>query len=52
VAHRLSTIMNMDKIIVMANWNIAESWTHNQLLNKKDWVYKNLWNIQSGWFEK
>ena len=51
VAHRLSTIMNMDKIIVMDKWKIVEVWTHKELLLNKDWVYKNLWNIQSGWFE-
>lgn len=50
VAHRLSTIMNMDKIIVMAQWKIVEIWTHKELLLNKDWIYKNLWDIQSGWF--
>ena len=50
VAHRLSTIMNMDKIIVMDQWKIVEIWTHKELLLNKDWIYKNLWDIQSGGF--
>jgi ABC-type multidrug transport system fused ATPase/permease subunit len=44
--------MNMDKIFVMDQWKIVEIWTHKELLNQKYWVYKNLWNIQSGWFNK
>ncbi len=50
VAHRLSTIMKMDKIIVMDKWEIIESWSHKMLLSKKDSVYKKLRDIQSGWF--
>ncbi len=50
VAHRLSTIMNVDKIIVMDNGKIVEKWSHKELLLNKDWIYKNLRDIQSGWF--
>jgi len=50
IAHRLSTIAKMDKIIVMDNWNIVEKWSHNVLIQKKDWIYHKLWSIQSGWF--
>lgn len=50
VAHRLSTIMKMDRIIVMDQWKILEEWTHSQLLKEKDWTYKKFWDIQSGWF--
>jgi ATP-binding cassette subfamily B protein len=50
VAHRLSTIMKMDRIIVMDQWKIIEDWTHQQLLKKDNWVYKRLWDIQSGGF--
>lgn len=50
VAHRLSTIMKMDKIIVMDKWKIIESWSHKELLLKESWIYKKLWNIQSWWF--
>jgi ABC-type multidrug transport system fused ATPase/permease subunit len=51
VAHRLSTIMNMDKIIVMDQWKILEIGTHKELLLSDNWIYKNLWDIQSGWFK-
>ncbi len=51
VAHRLSTIMNMDKIIVMDQWKIVEIGTHKELLLNKDGIYKNLWDIQSGGFK-
>ena len=50
IAHRLSTIVKMDKIIVMENWKIIEKWSHNELINKKDWIYCKLRNIQSWWF--
>lgn len=49
VAHRLSTIMKMDRIIVMENGKIIESGTHNELLYD-NWTYKKLRNIQSGSF--
>ena len=50
IAHRLSTVMKMDRIIVMGNWKIIESWSHKELLAKDNWTYKKLWDIQSGWF--
>lgn len=49
VAHRLSTIMKMDRIIVLKKGKIVEEWTHNQLL-ANGWEYKKLWDIQSWWF--
>lgn len=51
VAHRLSTIMKMDRIIVMENGKVIESGTHNELLTNENWTYKKLRDIQSGWFE-
>ena len=50
IAHRLSTIAKMDKIIVMDNWKIVEKWSHNVLIQNKDWIYHKLWSIQSWWF--
>ncbi len=50
IAHRLSTIMKMDRIVVMDTWKIIEEWSHGELINKKDWIYKKLRDIQSGWF--
>lgn len=43
VAHKLSTIKNMDKIIVLKNGTIAENGTHEDLIKKKNGVYNQLW---------
>ncbi|MBP5248886.1 MAG: ABC transporter ATP-binding protein [Lachnospiraceae bacterium] len=45
VAHRLSTIMEADNIIVMNNGNIVETGTHEELLKKKGF-YKELYDSQ------
>ena len=49
IAHRLSTLRNMDRIIVLDKGVIVEEGTHNQLLRKKG-KYYNLWKMQSGGF--
>ena len=46
IAHRLATIINADKIIVMDKGIIVESGTHNQLVNKEKGYYKNLYDSQ------
>ena len=43
VAHRLSSIVNCDKIYVMQEGKIIEEGTHKQLL-ELDGLYKHLWN--------
>lgn len=48
VAHRLSTIISADEILVMNNGKIIENGNHNQLINKKGFYYE-LYNSQ---FEK
>lgn len=45
VAHRLSTIINADKIVVMKDGQICEIGRHDELLAKKG-VYEHLYNIQ------
>jgi subfamily B ATP-binding cassette protein MsbA len=45
IAHRLSTVMNADQIIVIDNGEIIESGTHNDLLNKNE-AYSILFNSQ------
>lgn len=45
VAHRLSTIRNADRIVVMRNGQIVEIGTHEQLM-EKDGVYHNLYSLQ------
>ena len=46
VAHRLSTIRNADKILVVAKGKIVESGDHESLLKKKDGLYRNLYSSQ------
>lgn len=49
IAHRLSTLRNMDKIVVLNNGVVVEYGTHNQLLRRRG-EYWRLWNLQSGGF--
>lgn len=49
VAHRLSTIQKMDRIVVLENGHITEQGSHKELL-AKDGHYAKLWNHQSGGF--
>jgi len=49
VAHRLSTLMNMDRILVFDNGKIIEDGTHQELLSKNS-VYAKLWHLQAGEF--
>ncbi|MEZ5001491.1 MAG: ABC transporter ATP-binding protein [Chitinophagales bacterium] len=48
IAHRLSTVKNTDNIIVLNQGRIAEEGHHNDLLNIKNGIYKDLWSIQTG----
>jgi ATP-binding cassette subfamily B protein len=49
VAHRLSTIQKMDRIIVLDKGRIVEQGSHKELLTLKG-VYARLWAHQSGGF--
>ena len=50
VAHRLSTIQKMDRILVMENGQIVEQGSHKELISKKNGIYSKLWAHQSGGF--
>ena len=45
VAHRLSTIKNAQKIVVIGNGEIKEEGTHDELV-QKDGIYATLYNLQ------
>jgi len=52
VAHRLSTIKKVDRIVVIDKKKIVEDGTHNSLIQLKNGIYKKLWDIQVGGFIK
>jgi ATP-binding cassette, subfamily B, multidrug efflux pump len=45
ITHRLSTIQNADKIIVMHRGQIREMGTHNELLQQQG-IYNRLYQLQ------
>jgi len=52
IAHRLSTVKNADKIIVLTEDGIVEKGTHEDLINKKGGVYNRLYKTQFSQAEK
>lgn len=50
VAHRLSTLRNADRIVVLDQGRIVESGRHEELLARKG-TYADLWAVQTGMVE-
>ncbi len=50
IAHRLSTVANLDRIVVLQDGKIVEQGKHHELLAKPKGVYRQLWERQSGAF--
>jgi len=46
IAHRLSTVRNADKIVVLEDKSIREMGTHEELIKLKDGLYHRLYNVQ------
>lgn len=46
IAHRLSTVKNADKIVVVNYGKIVESGNHNELIKNKNGVYNSLYQAQ------
>jgi ABC-type multidrug transport system fused ATPase/permease subunit len=50
IAHRLSTVMQMDRIVVIQNGKVIEDGKHAELIKAKKGTYQKLWEIQAGGF--
>ena len=44
IAHRLSTVVNCDRIFVMNNGTICEYGTHSELISRRG-IYYQLWSV-------
>ena len=49
IAHRLSTVRRMDRLVILERGRIAEAGTHDALLEQRG-IYASLWAHQSGGF--
>ena len=47
IAHRLSTVKDCDKIIVLKKGVVIEEGPHEELLNIEDGLYRKLWEEQT-----
>lgn len=46
IAHRLSTVMDADEILVIENGTLLERGSHSELLTKRNSLYSKMWDIQ------
>ena len=47
IAHRLSSIVHCDNIIVMNQGRVVEQGTHQELLRSADGMYSRMWKVQN-----
>ena len=47
IAHRLSTLRDANKLIVIENGSVVETGTHASLLEKENGVYNKLYTLQT-----
>lgn len=52
IAHRLSTLREMDRILVFKEGRVVEDGSHRTLLKNKEGVYSSFWAHQAGGFIK
>jgi ATP-binding cassette subfamily B protein len=48
VAHRLSTVQSLDRILVFDGGRIVEDGRHGELVTRLDGVYRRLFETQAG----
>jgi ATP-binding cassette subfamily B protein len=47
IAHRLSTLKHMDRIIVLEKGKIMEEGRHDELITRENGLYRKLWEMQA-----
>lgn len=47
ISHRISTLMEADRIFVLSDGRVAEEGTHQQLLEREDGIYRRVYEIQT-----
>ncbi len=50
IAHRLSTLKEMDRLVILQDGKIAEDGTPEELLKKSDGIFKKMWDHQVSGF--
>src|ERR1700748_3322220 len=52
IAHRLSTVRSLDRILVVARGAIVEQGTHALLASRTGWIYRGLFERQATEFDR